>query len=91
MAGASAVRVVTPRVTYSLRPPISGWSLDWAGRLLAPTYEQEYRALIPPMLDRIRRREADRETVMTETIHEIWTRVARRLGLRYGLEGEAAE
>jgi len=90
LAGASEVRVVTRRLIYSLRPSPAGWSLDWADRQLRTAYDQEYRSLVPFMLDRIRRGD-DRETVTAETIHEIWTRVARRLGLRYGLEGEAVE
>jgi hypothetical protein len=91
LAVACEVRVTTARVTYSLRPPPAGWSLDWATRRLVPTYSEERRSLIPSMLDRIRRGEISRELATVATIDETWRRVAGRLRLSYGLEVEAAE
>ncbi|MFN8636441.1 MAG: hypothetical protein U0893_21545 [Chloroflexota bacterium] len=85
-AGASEVRVVTHGVTYSLRPPISGWSLDWAERLLVPTYEQGRRRATPAAVEQARRGEVTREVAQATIIHQAWVHVAAVLGLQYVLE-----
>ena len=88
MAVAREVRVVAGRWTYMLRPPSSGWSLDWGRRVLAPAYEAERRQIIPTMLERVRAGELSREDAEAAIHHEVWVRVAERLGMRYGREEE---
>jgi hypothetical protein len=74
-----------------MRPPVSGWSLDWAEQVLVSAFEEERRGVIPVAVERVRNRELDHQAAEVFIIHEAWNRVARRLGLRYGQEMEDVE
>ena len=89
MAMAREVRVVAGRWTYTLRPPSSGWNLDWGRHVLAPVYEEERRRVIASILARVRGGELPREDAEAAIYQEVWLRVAERLEMRYGREVEA--
>jgi hypothetical protein len=76
-------RVVTAGWRYSLRPPAAGWSYDWWQTTLQPALREARHDATAALRTDIRRGELTRDEATALLMHELWTRVARRLGMRY--------
>jgi EmrB/QacA subfamily drug resistance transporter len=89
-AQAAEVRVVTAGWRYSLRPPLTGWNLDWYNRVLHNAVRERdlYRQAHSEALTDIREIESRGEVMTQEergalAIHLTWRHVAEKLGMHY--------
>ena len=77
------MRAVSPEWRHSLRPGPDGWDLDYWQQTLKPTAQRHYAEVSQELADRVNMGELTPAEASAEMWHEVWTRVARELGLIY--------
>jgi len=82
-AQAAEVRVITAGWRYSLRPPPSGWNLDWHQRVLNPAVRNIRSEVARHLMERVKNRDVTRVEAESLRMHETWLRVAPTLGMTY--------
>ncbi len=80
------VRAVTPKLRFSMKPPVLGWSLSLWEDTVEPRYSKYYGEVWQELMTtfssgRITSAEAD-----AGIMHETWSRVAEELSLTYHRE-----
>lgn len=80
------LRVVTPKFRYMMKPPPQGWNQNYWETTLLPEYDRLYNEVKVELKARVKMRQilqADAEPLFR---HEVWVRVAKRLGVEYARE-----
>ena len=80
------MRVITPKLRFTLKRPLSGWSAEvWANVVYPLHYEAQKRVILDFKAAR-RAETLSSEEADARFLHETWARVAAQLGLNYHRE-----
>jgi hypothetical protein len=85
-AQVAQLRVVTARWRYQLVRPPDGWNANYFELTVGPRFDHHARIVRVELLRAIRGRSLTPAEAETRFLHEVWTRVARELGLEYRQE-----
>ena len=80
---AAEARVVTAGWRYRLQPPDIGWSRNWWQRTLARALPEARQAAIDHLRQQIIQGRLSRDEAFALLMHEIWTRVAVEVDMKY--------
>lgn len=82
-ASLAEMRVVTPKLRFSLKPPAEGWNSDYWQSVLEPVYWKYKRSVSQEMIDAIQTGRMPQPMAEAIHFHEICRRTAVEVGLRY--------
>lgn len=77
------IRVVTPKFRYMMKPSLQGWNKTYGEKSLHPEYQRTYQEVRTEYRAKVQARlilQTEAESLLR---HEVWSRVAARLGLVY--------
>lgn len=80
------IRAVTPKQRFSMKPPDGGWSQSYWKETLLPALKQTNNEVFNDFLRAVDLRSLSKEEAEARHWHEVWSRLARKLGLRYSQE-----
>lgn len=82
----SEIRAVGVENRHSMRRPVEGWSLDYWENTIQPAVDRHNNEIRAEFTQKIRSGEMTVDKANKLHWHEVWTRVARELGLDYTKE-----
>ena len=85
-AQVAEIRVVTPRWRYVLTRPGPGWDTAYFEMTVGPRFDHHARIVRVELLRAVRTRRITPAEAETRFLDEVWTGVARELGLEYRRE-----
>ncbi len=77
------LRVVSPKYRYSLKPPASGWDTNYFETILQPEFDVLFSQVRREFITQVQARKVMPQVAGINLLHEVWTRLAARLGLQY--------
>ncbi len=77
------LRVVSPQYRYSLKPPQEGWDIDYFDTVLRPEFDALFYQTRREFIAQVQKRTVMPHVAGIILLHEVWTRLAARLGLQY--------
>lgn len=77
------LRVVSPKYRYSLKPPATGWDIDYFETVLCPEYNVTFYGVRREFIAQVQARKVMPHVAGINLLHEVWTRLAAKLGLQY--------
>lgn len=77
------LRVVSPKYRYSLKPSASGWDLDYFEAILRPEFDALFVQVRRELIVQVQARKMMPHVAGINLLHEVWTRLAIKLGLQY--------
>lgn len=83
----SILRIVTPQLRYMMKPPPEGWDGEYWEKTLGPTYRRVYKQTMDEFMTKVKARQMLSSVAGATFGHEVWSRVAAQLGLKYTREG----
>lgn len=82
-AGMAEMRVVTPKLRFSMKPPVTGWSQKLWDADIHPSYVKHYDQVWEELMDAFSSGAISSAEADARIAHETWSRVANEIGLLY--------
>ena len=77
------VRAATPTHNYSMKPGANGWNASYFASTIDPAYRKAKAEVDALLYSKVAKRKITSDEAASMYFHEIWKRVAKRVGLRY--------
>ena len=77
------LRVVSPKYRYSLKPPAAGWDNDFFDTVLRLGYDAIFYQVRRELIAQVQARKILSHEAGINLLHEVWSRLATKLGLQY--------
>ena len=77
------IRAVTPKLCFLLKRPVSGWNAEVWANVIYPVYYEVRLDVVADLSAACRAEILTSEAADASFMHEIWRRVAEKLGLDY--------
>lgn len=85
-AKAKEMRAASPWYNHSIKPGPDGWSIEMYKEKIVPAYEKHKRSLYSEQIRDLQAGKLNLNKAEADFIHDIWTRVAKEIGLIYSRE-----